>query len=180
MTRAPGSECSIVARVARRIKKTRLVFCEGAEDKAFFDCIKALYLRDGYSIDIKRGAGGYQVHLVEEAIRRGDIYGGKYIAIDGDRDATEMKEAQQLAVRHNLVMLRTAPCLERLLINILEPAKRTASWSSSKCKKYFESRYISAGKRTNMRTYAAIFTKDILDEARIRLPELDEIINVFS
>lgn len=163
----------------RRTKKTRLVYCEGASDKAFLDCLKFLYTTDAYNVDIKRGTGGDQIHLVEEAIRKGYAYDEKSIKIDGDRDAVEMANAEQLATEQNLAMLKTVPCIERLLINILEPTKRIASWNSTRMKNYFEAKYISPRDRTNARTYQRIFTKPVLDEAKDRLPELKELIDLF-
>lgn len=164
----------------RRTKKTRLVYCEGAEDKAFLDCLKPLYIGDEYNVDVKRGTGGDQVHLVEEAIRKGEAYDEKYLKIDGDRDTAEMDSAEQLANEQELVILKTTPNIERLLINILEPTKNITSWNSARCKSYFERQYIPADKRTDVRAYKAIFTKAVLEAARARLTELEEVIRVFQ
>jgi hypothetical protein len=163
----------------RRTKKTRLIYCEGASDKAFLDCLKSLYATNTYNVDIKRGTGGDQVHLVEEAIRKGRAYDEKSIKIDGDRDAAEMANAEQLAAEQKLVILKTVPCIERLLINILEPTKRIASWSSPRLKNHFESKYVPPHNRTNARTYQILFTRPVLDEAKNRLPELKELIDLF-
>lgn len=163
----------------RRTKKTRLVYCEGAGDKAFLDCLKPLYTTDIYNVDIKRGTGGDQVHLVEEAIRKGRAYDEKFMKIDGDRDLDEMANAEQLANAHELIILKTTPCIERLLINILEPSKRIGSWNSSQLKTYFEAKYINRNKRTDVRIYQKCFPKATLDEAKERLPELKELTDLF-
>jgi len=163
----------------RHTKKTRLVYCEGASDKAFLDCLKPLYATNVRNVDIKRGTGGDQVHLIEEAVRKGRAYDERFIKIDGDRDAAEMADAEQSANDQELVVLKTVPCIERLLINILEPTKRIASWNSPRLKSYFETGYIPPHKRTDVRTYQKLFTKSVLDEAKDRLPELKELIDLF-
>lgn len=90
-----------------------------------------------------------------------------------------MKGADETAADGHIVVIRTTPCTERLLIGILEPAKRISSWSSPRLKSYFEKNYIPNNKRTDVRAYRAIFSKEILDGAKDRLPELKEIIDIF-
>lgn len=165
--------------IRRRTKKTRLVYCEGAHDKAFLDCLKSVYATDAYNVDIKRGTGGDQVHLAEEAIKKGRAYDEQCLKIDGDRPEDEMEQADSVAADGNVVVMRTIPCVERLLINILEPSKRIASWSSTRLKNYFEANYIPENKRTDVRAYKAIFTKAALDNAKVRLPELQALIDLF-
>lgn len=166
-------------RIRRRTKRTRLIYCEGAHDKAFLDCLKSVYATDTYNVDVKRGTGGDQVHLAEEAIKKGRAYDAQYLKVDGDRPDGEMTEADTLAADGNVVIIRTIPCIERLLINILEPSRRIASWNSTRLKSHFESNHIPESKRTDVRAYKTIFTKAVLDEARDRLPELQELIDLF-
>ena len=156
----------------RQTKKTRLIYCEGAHDKTFLDCLKSIYASYACNVDIKRGAGGDQIHLAEEAVRRGYSYDMKYLKIDGDRDAEEMDEAERYASGNGLIVLKTIPCIERILINILEPSRVVNSWNSLRLKRYFERHHIPENKRTDVRAYKVIFTKEILDEAKNRLPEL--------
>lgn len=166
-------------RIRRRTKKTRLVYCEGAHDKTFLDCLKYVYATDAYNVDIKRGTGGGQVHLAEEAIKRGRAYDEQYLKIDGDRPEDEMEQADGVAADGSVVVIRTIPCIERLLINILEPSKRISSWGSPRLKNYFEANHIPEDKRTDVRVYKAIFTKTVLDNAKPQLPELQALIDLF-
>lgn len=165
--------------MSRRTRKTRLIYCEGAHDKAFLDCVKSVYKRDVCNVDIRRGTGGNQVHLAEEAVKRGRSYDAQYLKIDGDRDSGEMADTEEFASKNHLVILKTTPCTERLLINIVEPNKRIASWGSARLKNYFEANYIPRNKRADSRAYKAVLTKKLLDEARERLPELKELIDIF-
>jgi len=163
-----------------RTKRTRLIYCEGAEDKAFLDCLKSVYSSDAYNVDIKPGTGGDQVSLAETAVRVGSFHEDKYLKIDGDResdwDSSTYESAEDFGSRNNLIILKSIPMLEKLLVNILDPNK---SLNDSRWKSYFERTYIAANKRTDVREYQRLFTKGILEEARTRLPELQSLINIF-
>lgn len=164
----------------RRTKKTRLVYCEGAHDRAFLECIKSVYSSEVYTVDVRRGAGGDQPHLVEAANKKGRAYDQAFLKVDGDRDLEEMATADSLAEELKVILLRTKPCLEALLITILEPNKRIGSWNAARLKRYFQETYIPESKRTDARAYSAVFTKQVLDEARGRLAELDALVRLFQ
>lgn len=163
-----------------RTKRTRLIYCEGAADKAFLECIKSIYASDTINVDIKPGSGGDQVNLAETAVRVGSFYEDKYLKIDGDRDSdwenSGYTNIEEFGDKNNLMILKSTPMLEKLLVNILEPNK---SLSNSQWKSYFERTYIAEPRRTDEREYKRLFTKNILDEAKARLPELQTLIDVF-
>jgi len=163
-----------------RTKRTRLIYCEGAADKAFLECIKSIYASETYNVDIKPGTGGDQVNLAETAVRVGSFYEDRYLKIDGDRDQdwenSVYTSAEEFGQKNDLIILKSIPMLEKLLVNILEPSK---SLADSRWKGYFERTYISEPKRTDEREYIRLFTKSIVDEARTRLPELQTLIDIF-
>lgn len=163
-----------------RTKRTRLIYCEGAADKAFLECIKSIYASETYNVDIKPGTGGDQINLAVTAVRVGSFYEDKYLKIDGDRDQdwenSTYTSVEEFGQRNDLIILKSIPMLEKLLVNILEPSR---SLSDSRWKGYFERTYISEPKRTDEREYKRLFTKSILDEARLRLPELQALIDIF-
>lgn len=163
-----------------RTKRTRLIYCEGAADKAFLDCIKSIYASETYNVDIKPGTGGDQINLAETAVRVGSFYEDKYLKIDGDREqdweSSSYAGVEEFGQINDLIILKTIPMLEKLLVNILEPSK---SLNDSRWKGYFDRTYISESKRTDVREYKRLFTKSILDEARARLPELQALIDIF-
>ncbi len=163
-----------------RTKRTRLIYCEGAADKAFLECIKSIYASETYNVDIKPGTGGDQINLAETAVRVGSFYEDKYLKIDGDRDQdwenSIYTNIEEFGQKNDLIILKSIPMLEKLLVNILEPSKLL---SDSRWKGYFEKTYISEPKRTDEREYKRLFTKSMLDEARARLPELQALIDIF-
>lgn len=168
-----------MVRRIRRTKRTCLIYCEGAQDKAFLNAVKSVYVTDKLNIDIKSGTGGSQISLVEAAIRLGDGYDEKYIQLDDDREVVEMNEAKRLAEKNNIIVLRTTPCMERILIGILEPSKNINGWPSSRIKKYFQEKYIAENKRSNSQSYSVNFTRPKLENARKKCMQLDDIIKAF-
>ena len=167
----------------RRIKstrKTRHVYCEGAEDMAFLMYLKSIYATSTYSVDIKAGTGGDQVSLANKASLRGDIYDEKYLKIDDDRHTdwnnSTYRSVDEFGEKNNLIILKSNPMLEKLLVKILEPKKNLPD---SQWKYYFESTYIRSNSRTNVREYQKVFPKEQLDLARKRLPELQTLIDLF-
>jgi hypothetical protein len=163
-----------------RTKRTRLIYCEGAADKAFLECIKSIYASETYNVDIRPGNGGDQINLAETAVRVGSFYEDTYLKIDGDRDYdwenSSYANVEEFGQRNDLIILKSIPMLEKLLVNILEPSK---SLSDSRWKGHFERTYITASKRTDEREYKRTFTQNILEEARVRLPELQALIDIF-
>src|SRR5688572_24389924 len=106
-----------------RTKRTRLIYCEGAADKAFLECIKSIYAGETYNVDIKPGTGGDQINLAETAVRVGSFYEDKYLKIDGDRDQdwenSTYASAEEFGQKNDLIILKSMPMLEKLLMNIL-------------------------------------------------------------
>ena len=102
-----------------RTKRTRLIYCEGAADKAFMDCLKSIYSRESINVDIRPGTGGDQVNLAETAVRIGSVYDDKYLKIDGDRDSdweqSDFNSAEDFGINHNLTILKSIPMFEKLL-----------------------------------------------------------------
>jgi len=163
-----------------RTKRTRLIYCEGAEDKAFLDCLKSIYISDVYNVDIKSGTGGDQVSLAETAFRVGVFYEDRYLKIDGDRDSdwnnSSYISIEDFGNKNNLMILKSIPILEKLLVNILDPNK---SLNDLRWKSHFERNYIGTNKRTDVREYQRLFTRNVIEEARARLPELQSLIDIF-
>ena len=58
--------------------------------------------------------------------------------------------------------------------------KDYAGWQSKTCKRTFEKMYIPTSKRTDSQSYAKLFTRPVLEEARNRLPELDLLITFIT
>lgn len=119
------------------------------------------------------------LHLVEEAFKVGRAYDQVYVKLDGDRDPAEMAAADALALELGVTILRSNPATEQLLMSILEPEKRISSWDTDRLKRYFEDNYIARTRRTDQRVYEALFTREVLEEARGRVGELEGVLGLF-
>lgn len=111
-------------------------------------------------------------------IEAGNVLGGfdrRAVKLDKDRSAAEIKKAEQLAKKTGIVLIWTKPCIEALLLDILEN-KDFSSYQSKTCKQRFEKQYVNTAKRTDSRAYESIFPIGVIEDARKRIPELDALI----
>lgn len=160
---------------------TKFVKPEGAHDTTFLELLKEYYCARGkLRVEIKKGHGKDQSSIVNEAINRIGAYDKKIVVMDDDKSMIEMEKADKLAVAHEIIVLRNTPCIEGILIKILEPNKNINNMSSHELKIYFEKNYISKNNRTDKNAYRNKFPKAVLDEARERLPELNKMIKIFE
>lgn len=161
-------------------RKTLLIFCEGEADQTFLRHLRSIYCANqkpsAPKVSVKKGRGGSAHNLIIDAFRVPGLFTKRAVKLDSDRGKEEAEKAKQTATSKKINLLFSNPCLEALLLQILDPKTKISSWSSSKCKSEFERRFIPKLKRTQTSVYRDIFTKEILDEARARLPELDEIV----
>ena len=161
---------------------TKLVGSEGVHDKTFLDLLKCYYLpkKSSLRVEIKKGHGKAQTEIVRDVVRNPGAYDKKMAVMDNDKPSSEMALADELAEANNVVVMRNTPCIEGVLIRILEPKKKLGGMSSQQLKDYFEEHYIPEKKRTDLVTYKKVFPKELLDEARKREPELDAMIKVME
>ncbi len=169
------------ARQRRTVRPTALIFCEGAEDLIFVRHIKKLYASQSASrtnFTVTKGNGGAQDKLVNEALKVPGDFSRRLLKMDRDRPEDERLKAEQKAARGNILIAWSLPCLEAMLLAILD-SQNYSRYLSKTCKRKFESDHIPEDKRTDSSAYDRIFSKEILDEARLRLPELDDLISFF-
>ena len=166
----------------RQQRDSLYAFGEGDTECAFLIYLKNLYSRDkNISIKIKDLHGGSIKDMVEKAIRINlhdnrdklfvilDVEPVKGIVIDD--------EVSQQAKENNLEIIDFKPCVESLFLLILGKVKDSILFmSSEQCKKEFEKKYLDAHKKLNFLEYEKIFPKDLLEQKRKEITELDTII----
>ena len=159
-------------------KKSHLFFGEGAEDRAFLCHLKDVFVnKSTHYIKLEKGFGGSPVDVVKEALKHSDIgYDLIIVVIDGDRPQQEYNEIKKLIKGKNLKVIIMRPCMESVLLSILEPGKKWHSKKTDHCKSRFEREYVSAKHRTNPKSYVKHFPKKVISEARSRIPELDGLV----
>lgn len=169
-------------RTRRRVaKKTTLVHCEGEEDSTFLKHIRALYSKDcGTTFTIRSGKGGSQIDMVREVAKSPAGYDVRVLFTDRDRSPLEMKTARNAASSLGIKIVDFAPCLESLLLAILNNGKHPQSGSAKLCKREFERKHIPPDKRTEISSYRKLFPRELLDEVRKKSIPLNALLCFFE
>ncbi|MFC1546407.1 RloB domain-containing protein, partial [bacterium] len=166
----------------RRTKKTVLIVGEGPTEKAFLRYLKELYItRDmDVSLKVECASGGSPRNVVEKTIRlcgsRG--YDKCFVLIDADVSFNgDKKLVSRMNKKPKIKILKASPCIEGLFLLILNHKE---SLTSEKCKSLFESKYLASDKKTDWRSYERIFTKQMLDDNRKTINELNVILKAME
>ena len=161
--------------IRKKQKRTILFYGEGASENVFLRHLKNIYANDlGIKITIKNGNGGSPDMVVRKAINREGDFGIRVVIVDSDRP--EIEKAREIAGEKGIHLLENEPCLEALLLRILNIGKFTENKSSKYYKKEFEKKHICENKRCDIDEYAKIFLKKVLDSRRKEIGELDRMI----
>lgn len=169
----------------RTVRQTALIYCEGAHDAAFINLVKLQYAgfsQTGTRFKVMTGQGGSPDSLVREMLRIPASYDRYLLKVDADRAGSERQLAESLAKESDksISFCWSVPCLESLLLSMLLPGEIFTSSQSSLLKQRFEKEYVPTSKRSNRRSYEQHFPKQLLDSARQRVAELDDLICFFE
>ncbi len=164
----------------RSASKIILIHGEGKEDCVFLTLLRIFYSKDcNVSCKISRGKGGSADGLVLEAYKIQGAYDRKIVVLDDDKPKVEISKARQLAQQKNIKLIEHTPCIEAVLLTILE-GKSFKQRSSVWCKKEFESKYIDEKERSEVSKYQRLFPKELLEVKRQVVKELDLLIRLFE
>ena len=163
----------------RQASKTLLVFGEGCDEEIFLKYLKGIYsYKSNVAISVKKGKGGDAQNIVIDADKIPGAYDRKVVILDNDKAKAEMAKARQEAKNRNIELIENTPCLEHLLISILD--KKMNGKSSAWCKSEFESKYIDKKKRGELSEYTKLFPKKLLEAQRLKIPELNKLILIME
>ena len=163
----------------RSASKTLLIFGEGLGEEMFLKHLRKLYaFNNDIAITIKKGKGGDARNIIIDASKIIGAYDRKIVVLDNDKSAEEMKIARQEAKKKKIELIENTPCLEYLLLLILE--EQTDKTNSKLCKQIFESKYIDRKKRNEPDEYNKLFTKKLLDKKRLKINELDNLLLIME
>ncbi len=102
-------------------RRTLLFVGEGAHEVAFLSHLKNLFVLRGCGLHVKiknaRGKGA--LHVVEWAVKqiRSAAYDTCAVLVDTDTDFTP--EVAKIAKKNKIILLKSEPCLEALLLRVL-------------------------------------------------------------
>lgn len=171
---------------ARYSKTTVLIVGEGPTEKAFLQYLKELYVsrESNFAVKIECGSGGDPKSVIQKTIRlRGSRgYDKCFVLIDSDRPLkTDGELKRRMRAKPRIEILKATPCAEGLFLSILRHPKFSQNNTTSDiCKREFETSYISAGRKTDKRSYAGKFSRKFIDERREIVSELDAILKAMQ
>lgn len=170
----------------RRTKTAVLIVGEGPTEKAFLHYLRQIYVTREMDIILKVecGSGGSPRCVVEKAVRlKGSrAYDKCFVLVDTDRPFEfDKKLKSRMIMRPKIEVLKATPCIEGLMLVILKyPNFSQQGKTSDKCKSIFEKEYLSADKKTDKYSYEKIFSKQILEERRKNILELEAILKTME
>lgn len=146
-------------RCKRQTRKTVLFYCEGADDKAFLDFLKATFADNpAVRVTVKENHGKGADGVLRGALRQPS---SDRTVCMYDTDTGVNSEMKRIAERQGMIIVENDPCLEALLLLILEK-KEYPGKTTSFFKRRFESEYLDEKQRKDKHRYESIFPKKLL------------------
>ncbi len=161
----------------RSQRTTLLAVGEGDSEEAFLKHLRNLYCanRAGVNVTVRNAHGKGPGNVISTAIghlRNRDF--DRALALL-DTDLTWLRKERELARKHKLKLIGSTPCLEGLLLQIKGV---TVPPVSDQCKKMIHQMLQSD--LTEISSYALHFPKQLLDQARQKIDELDQLLKLFE
>ena len=161
----------------RAASQTLLMYGEGLSEEMFLKHLKRLYAyNSNVAVTICKGKGGDVISVVIDAANAPGAFDRKIVVLDNDKEKAEMMQARQEAKKRSIILFENTPCLEATLLLVLNDSGMFKNKTSSWYKKEFESKYIDKKKRAESSAYEKIFSKTLLDDRRLKISELNQLI----
>jgi len=169
----------------RRTKTTILIVGEGPTEKAFLQYLKDMFITREMDIAVKVecGSGGSPKSVVEKAVRlKGSrAYDKCFVLVDADLLFEHDGELERrMHKKPHVEMLNATSCIEGLLLAILDPDFSQQGTTSDESKRIFETKHLPEDKKTDKRSYERIFSRQVIEERRSEVPELDAILKAIG
>jgi hypothetical protein len=158
-------------------RKTLLAVGEGKSEVAFLKHLKSVYCSKGagVAVSIRNANGKGPSNVIGTALGAIRIasYDKKLCLLDTDLEWSHQNKSD--AKRKKIELIGSAPCLEGLLLRILQ---RAVPSLSDECKKQLMT--IAGKGMFEPEDYSDFFKIERLQEARSRIPELDLLLSMFE
>lgn len=166
-----------MARKQHPLRKTLLIVGEGDSEEAFLKHLRDLYCSNGagVAVTVRNAHGKGPEHVIDYAARQARMYSYDAHTALLDTDIAWTDKLKKDARKAKINMIGSVPCFEGLLLSILgqSPANRCAD-----CKKAIQ-RLIGID-LTERQSYTKHFPKGLLDTARSKVLELDQLLKAFE
>lgn len=150
----------------RKIRKSRLMFGEGLEDKALLKhllCIFGIDEREDIHILVGCGTGGSAKDVIDDAARVIGNFNKRLVILDRDNKTDEeVKILTDYADKKRVNCHFVTPCLEAVILDIIDSSIKWKKKSVQECKHEVESKHIARKKRTNEHAYKKLTIQKIL------------------
>lgn len=161
----------------RPLKETLVIVGEGPTEVAFINHIKSIYGVGNPKVTAKSAGGKGPSNVIGDAIATLRSSGCDRVASLLDTDIPWPNSKTKEAKSKRIILIGSIPCIEGLLLDILSQAKPTPC-NNKTCKDAVHPQL--DGRETERLSYQKIFTKGLLDLARLRVCELDDLIKLIT
>ena len=159
-------------------RNTVFAFGEGEAERIFLKYLRSIYSDDKTSVKVDDAGGKNVSYILKKAVRiRGDIkYNHCFILLDTDREWTQALKNK--AANKGMELIGSSPCLEGLLLCILNPENNYSHQSSNECKKQFQDKHLHENKIITDIDCKRLFPKIIIDSARTKIKTINRIMEI--
>lgn len=168
-----------MARGRHQVRPTLLAVGEGDSELAFLRHLRSMYCAGGagvaVSVTVRNAHGLGPEHVIDFAAAQAKAYSYDKVVALLDTDIPWTDKLLKTARKARIEMVGSTPCLEGLLLSIL---RKRPPGQSDACKRAIQQEL--GVDLTEVQSYAAHFPKAVLDEARVRLSELNRLIQCFE
>ncbi len=160
------------------VRTTIFAYGEGEDEETLLRYLRPQFASPERRITVDNAGGKGPSHILKKAIRvrGGDAFDFSLIVADADVEWTENQLRKASAHHFEVVLLQ--PCVDGMLISMIEPRTRPHGWESSRCKRYLRERHIGSDRRFNQRDLERLIPPAIVTTAEASLPELLRIAQI--
>lgn len=158
-------------------RRTLLIVGEGDCEVAFLQYLRSIYCchSAGVNVTIRNAQGGGPDSVINHVVRQLRLGNYDHQIALLDTDIVWSPRLLKIARQNKIEMIGSTPCLEGLLLSILNKPLPT---KSSVCKKNLQS--FCKADMTEWRHYESHFPKEVFQKARQILTELDQLLIHFE
>ncbi len=153
-------------------QRTLLIVGEGRHEECFLQHVKALYVPRGCGLTVTignaRGKGAR--HVIDWTARQVSNKAYDKVAALLDTDTDWSPAVAAIARKKRIVVLKSEPCLEALLLRVLG---RAPAGDADSLKRQLRA---IIGDPADKKSYAALFAASILEASRNREPAIDDLL----
>ena len=161
----------------RAVLRTVLIVGEGACEVAFLNHLKTLFVKRGCGVTVKisNANGKGSAHVVDFALKQSQNRDYDDVAALLDTDDVWTDALKKHAKKNKIKLVPSEPCVEGLLLEILDEFKMD---SSQHLKEKMHPKL--SGKKTEATSYATLFTVELLEERKTKVASLNTLIQLMQ